>query len=719
MNQAATAETMDSPPIIESAPHLPMIVDNRGEALEDTKRELAKRAANYTPLKNTTDLPVDRFKNRYVLHCSDQLPQYSYGNVKAYNVTDESDPSRPLYAAVSDPSRPYRYGACQSLRTFEHAHMIRIIDAGVINVSAAREYRFVVIYERPEGKLISQGLMTGQKFTEHSFTDNILRPAQQLLSAFEDMGISHARIQLDNCYFGDKLVLGDCITEPAAYSKHFLYEPVERLLSNTEGRGAETSKIDMYALAVLAIECMFGLEKLRQLTKEAYTNLILTNGAYNVLTAGMSFSDNFNDFLIGALQDQPKERWSSSQLGTWLSGKRFNLIKPSPPRDANRPYDFNGQQFFSGRALANNFFVNWETARNSLRDDSIARWLDQSGQKKDVAETLRKTIRSTGGYSSKSTKFNDELLSRVITTLDPEGPLRHNSLSFNIDVIGNVMCDAVKNNKNHNLNLISELLEFDLPNFWGDIQPTRTSDEVTEILWKIERSRVYIGMKNLGFGMERFMYEMNPQTPCLSPKVQPYHITTLEGLLYTLDGLAEKMIKGDESLVDRHISAFIGAHAAIVKEGFFRELQYYPGLMKNQEIQVILLLAKAQDKAKIRSLKGLCYWAAYRMAGMTEHIHGAQLRKTICRDILHVVDQGHIGQLLMTMVNSKLLTRDMQGFTGAIQTFRYNRRKIVELSSADTTRERATRIARNIASIVSLGIFFFSLYTVISEHMVK
>lgn len=716
MNEAVIENMNGQELLASTANPLPMIVDTRGEVLEETRQDLLKRVNEYTPAKSLVNLTPDTFKDRYRIHCNEPLPQYAYGNVKTYAVSDGQEPGRNLYAAVCDPARPFRYRLQKALANFEHQHLIKYVDSGIANISAANECRFMIIYERPEGRPLRDFLGT-QKFSEQWFINNIIRPIHSVLQSFEEMGISHSRIHPESIFLGEKLTLGDCISEPTGYSKNFLYEPGERILANLEGRGASTTKVDTYSLGVLAIECLHGLDKFKGMDKNSFVSLILTNGCYNVLTNGLGFSENFNDFLIGVLQDQPKERWGAAQVGAWLGGKRFNLMRPSPPRESSRPFDFEGQQYFSARALAHEFFAKWEVARGLVRDESLPRWIEQNVHKKDVAATLRKLVRSTGGASTQNQKFNDELLSRVITTLDPEGPIRINELSFNIDVIGFIMCDALRNNKQIELNLISEIMEMDLPNFWADMQPGNgQSEEITDVLWKIQRARIYMKMSNLGFGMERFMYEMSPQFPCLSSKVMPYHVTNLSDMLLTLDSLAKDMVNGDHSLVDRHLAAFLASGAGAMKETFFKELQYYPSLMKSQELQVMILLAKAQEKTKIKSLKGICYWVALRMLSMMENIHSAHVRKNICRDVLHACEQGHIGLVVSTLVQSKALGQDAQGFANALAAFRKNKIKIKDLKSDTKTKERARHYARMIASGISLAALAYSTYHVLNSN---
>lgn len=690
--------------------------EKRGRDIEQTRQEIIRKLQSYTPVKDTTQAPIDRLNDRYTLQCSQPLPQFSYGNVRAYAVTDDRSNDIPLYAAVCDPARPYRHRALSTLQRLESPHLIKIVDHGIVNVSALGECRYAIIYEQPKGRPLSELLAEKAQYSERQLVDQILTPLAEVITALEGAGVNHGRIDPENIFIGEKLVLGECIGEPSSFSRRFLYEPIERQLTMPQGAGGGATKLDTYALGVLAIETLFGFSRLKDPSKELYTGYVLAQGSYNTLTTGLSFSDSMADFLIGTLNDNSAERWSSSQINVWLGGKRFNLLKPSVPREATRPFEFDGQQFFSRRALAQSFFVKWDQACNFVRDGKIDRWLDQGVHNKDSADTVRRAINSTGGADSKNPRHNSELLARLITILDPGGPLRLEHLSFTPDGLGLMIADAMRGKKQRELGLVKDILDFNLLNFWAERQAGNVNDESNDALWKLQKQRHFLNLKGMGFGMERLMYDLNPHLPCMSASFIGNHISTLPDMLYTLDALARS--KGDNTaFTDRHLAAFVASHAGIMKEVSLKEQQHHAGLLQDPEITVMVILAKAQEKAGIKQLKGLSYWAALRMIDLVKSIHSAQTRKQVCRDIFAAAEHGHIGYVLQVLLNAKVLNGDQTGFEKAQKTFQMNRARINELKNRTKIRNKAEHTGLSIASVIAMMMLAASLFSALGSFM--
>lgn len=687
----------------------------RDDDIENTRQELLKKLRAHTPVKDITHLAADRLNDRYTIHISQPLPALSYGNARAYAATDDKGADIKLFATVCDPARPYRFRVLHALEQFEHPHLVRMVDHGIVNISALGEYRYVILFEQPEGRPLSEILREGRTYNERSFAEQVLKPLASVVTTLGERGLSHCRITPENIFIGEKVTLGECISEPAGFSKHYYYEPIERLLTSSQGACSGTTKTDVFDLGVLALDTLFSFDRLKETNKETYTGQVLTHGTYNVLTQGANFSEGFADLLIGTLNDNYEERWGSAQLNVWLGGKRFNLLKPSPPREASRPIEFDGEQFFSPRALAQNFFSKWEAARNVVREIKIDRWMDQGLHKREMADMVRRAINATGGPDSKNPKQNNELLARLISVLDPSGPIRLEHVSFSLGGLGLLIADAMRGKKQKELGIIRDIIEFDLLNFWTELQPAPPSDEAGDTLWRLQKNRHFLMLKGMGFGMERILYDLNPHLPCMSSSFAGYHIASLPDMLYALDSLASSNAS-DISFVDRHLAAFLASHAGIMKEVAIKDLRHHAYLLQNPEITVMVILAKAQEKTGIKQLKGLSYWTALRMLDMVKNVHSAQTRKAVCRDISAAADQGHIGFVLQTLLNMKVLNGDVVGFEKAQHSFQINRARINELQNPQKLQAKSAAKGYSIASAISLLMLSAVIYSIAKEY---
>jgi serine/threonine protein kinase len=713
MAEAAQREAQEEKPREEEEFSLPPGEASKRDAdIERTRQELSRRLDGYVPVRDITNPTTDRLNDRFTIYVNRPLPAFSYGNVRAYEASDSKGGDVPIYAAVCDPARPYRYRALQLLEKNENPHLARLIGHGITHISAVNEHRYVIIFERPQGQCLKDILSEGRAYNERGVLELILKPLASVIAMLEGLGISHGRISPENVFIGEKTMLGECIAEPAIFSRDIFYEPIERLLSSTQGAGGGSSKTDIFDLGVLALDSMQTLKRIRgKFTRDTLAAAVLAIGAFNLMTAQAHFSDNFADFLVGTLNDDYEERWNSAQLNSWLVGKRYNLLRPTHPRDATRPFEFDGEMFFSLRALAHAFFAKWENAKSFVRESKIERWMDQSIHKREMGDLVRRAISTTGGTFSNNPKQNSELLARLISILDPSGPIRLEHLSFSLGGLGLLIADAMRDKKQKELGLIREAIDFDLLNFWAELQTSAASEEASDALWKIQRHRPFLSMRAMGFGMERIMYDLNPHLPCLSQNLLRYHISNLPDMLYALDALARAHGKAT-NFSDRHLAAFLASHAGVMKDTQMRDLRHRDELLKNPEISVMIILAKAQERAHIKKLKGLSYWAALRIIEMTKHIHGMQTRKNVCRDLLEAGEMGHIGYVIQTLLNVKVLNGDQAGFEKAQATFNSNRKRIARLRDPGRKKEKSQYMGYALASLLSLAMLGYSIFLV-------
>ena len=689
--------------------------DKRMSNIHKTREELLKRLGNYTSEHNITDLPPDLLNGRYIIRCDQPLHELSYGKVKTYAVTDNKGSETQLYAAVSDITRPYVERNLEKLSSYENQHTVRLIDHGRANISALNEYRYVFIFEQPRGISLARLMADGVEFTENRFINRIAKPIAEIITAFEHMGIQHARINPKNIFINEKeLILGECITEPPGFSQETIYEPMERLCSLPAGLGGGTIKTDIYALGILAIDVIGNLTRYRDLPRKDYITLLLQNGTYNTLAGKGKFSPGFHDLLIGALNEAPDERWNSETLNIWLGGKRFNLLRPGKPHEASRPFEFNGEEFYSPRALAYSLYRNWSTAASTIRKLPIGRWFEQGMNKKEKAEIVERVILTTGGSDSQNPRQNNELLSRIITLLDPGGPIRLEDISFNMGGIGILAVDAIHDKNNHELSLVQDIINFDLSSFWADLQE-HISNTSEEMIWRLEKIRHFLRSKGLGFGTERMLYNLNPQLPCLSTALRKYHLADKKDLILALDQIVSEQPDAI-SLTDRHLNAFMANRAFISKEVTVKECQHHTKIIERKELIALIILARLQEKTGEKKLKGLAYWAALQLLPLVEDVHSLRTRGEICQDLILTSERGHIGSVLQCLVNAKILNRDLNGVQKASILYRRNKNKIDQLNNQKRTKERAERTGRTIAAAIASSVLGLVIYILVKQH---
>ncbi|MDX2095854.1 MAG: hypothetical protein SFW64_07965 [Alphaproteobacteria bacterium] len=639
----------------------------------------------------------DDLLGRFTLYPTRPLPEFSHTYATAYEARDDFNPNRLAYAMVCDNNMPTRLQAITELNTFTHAHLTPLLGSGTVNCSHLGEARTVLFLERPRGVRLSDSIKNQLRLHEHKVIDYVLQPALKALLAMREKKISHGHIHPGNFFVSETPQLGECFSAPCGTQGHYLYEPLERLMATPLGRGEATEKSDIYALGILAFELMYGLERIKSIPRDAFIERIISLGTYHLFATNREFSDTFQDFFRGILNDNPTERWGLDQLAQWISGKRFNMIAPSVPKEASRPIDFVGQNFFSRRMLAHAMHTHWREALKDVKSMRVDRWCEMSLHRPELGSKLERLMRLSGNASTDAQMH--DTMTRVITILDPSGPLRSRTLSLRPDAIGPSLAEAMQH-EGPELSQLLSFIEGDLGNFWAEQADSNKSPEISIAVWRLQRARSQLKNPALGFGLERVRYELNPSLSCQSPLLKPYHVMNALDVLKTLDALAPTL-GPDTSLVDRDIAAFLASRIDMGKEIRILDLASIPALAGNEELIMLKLLAKAQQKHPRMPLVGLCTWAAMRIEKMIDTIHNRIIRKRLKLQLKKLAQTGSLHEVMGAIINIDVSLHDYDGFIKAIALHQINHERMKHLQSEDILNYKARRAGGKMAMIIS------------------
>lgn len=649
---------------------IPMIEEHVETGLDAL---LAGYRPSYVPGGATPDVLDEHFE----LYGDRPLPEFSHPYADAFEASDNANPARLLYAMVCNPDLPYRKYEAQEVPGGGTNSSILLPQAsGTLRCSHVGESRRVLFFERPSGTRLSQVLAQQSRLHESRVLNLILEPLCTALLQMRERKLYHGNIRPDAIFVGDSFLLDECLSAPAGTLADPLYEPIERFMADPLAHGPANEKTDVYAVGILAFEAMFGLDKIRALPRTEFIERVLRVGTYNVFSNGHNFPDSFEDFFRGIFNDNPQERWSLDQLAQFIGGKRFNMIAPSPPKDASRPFTFGQEQIFSRRLLANLLHRNWREVTRDIRSLKIERWCETGLNRPELGERIERALRNAGPSASER-QVND-MMARVFSVLDPTGPIRSKSLSVCPDGIP-LMLASMAQDKGPERTQLLTMIETDIASFWVDQADSTRTPELSQLIWRLKRIKPYLDSKALGFGLERLLYELNPSMCCQSPLLKEYHITTMDEALSTLDVLS-KNLAPETSIVDRHIAAFIAAKLDITKEIRLNDITSIPALAENQELIMLQLMARAQQKYKLK-LVGLATWGAMRVEKMIDEIHNRVIRKRQKLLLKRLASSGSLREVLSSIVNRDVVLRDTDGFAHALALYDINLRRIEYLQN--------------------------------------
>lgn len=704
----------DSQSLKSNTPDDPQVADGVKDAA--AQNELLQLLKSYASDSGALTDNKHALPEQFTVDIAKPRPEFDSGMAKAYTATNQKENGGAFIALICPKGLPLRMKAIKALQGLRHANLMALLASGTREFPELRETRFVCIFETPGGKKLSQVLRErGSAFDDRTIAQEIIAPVTDLLKTFDAAGITHGRINLDNLYWNGRLVIGECVSEPCGYSQPLIYEAPERVQCSPLGKGDGTVSADCYSLGIAGLMLASGTTAIHTLDDTAFLRELFALGSYNFLTKGRDFSDYIQDFLRGTLNEKLNERWQPANLLLWLGGKRYNLIQPSPPRDASRSFPFAGDDFAGRRALAHAMHAGWDSAGEVFKENKLERWLELSVHKTDLADSMSRVVRISGSEGSRLDKQKNEMLCRAITLLDPDGPLRMRHVSTHVDGIGTLLADIMQNKRAADLQLLAEILEADLPNFWADLHRDDMSAEVSNAIWKLQRLRISIRQTSYGGGMERCLYDLNPALGCQSPLVARYNVQELIDLLRVLDAIAPAQPAGAE-VMDRHIAAFIASKLDMQGEVKVAELSRFTTLAANPRLIALKLLAKAQDKtARNIKLKGLCYWMVLRLLPALGQIRQQSVRQRMIYELKRAASTGNLNQIAQTVLNPDLFGSDSDHFHQAGEQYQLCADVIASLSDHVVINERAKNLGRGFSMLIAYCVcataMYFSLQT--------
>jgi len=694
------AEPKTSSAKTNDAPGADAISDDERKKNAQSIAHLGEFLRHYSPPREHKER--DMLDDRYRINLASPLPLLSVQNATAYAVSDITTPTRQLFAHVCERGTFIRSNVVAMLNGIEHRSIIQMVAAGTVDLSRGDEERFVVVYERPAGQKLSAWL-TQKKMSlnPHFICTHILAPLAAALQKFSELDISHGLLNPDNIYFDEHAMLGPCAIEPCGYSQPYMYEPLERMQAMQAGKGEGSTAHDYYALAVTALYVIHGAAHFAGLPQERLMQHILREGAYAALMRQQEVPEIFYDFFRGILTQNASDRWNDRQITPWLSGKRYNVLPPTLHIDALRPFEFGDTRAVTRRELAHLFAMNWERMVAMLQNNKLSHWVSISLRNKELAELIGRMSRTVTEPGTRTDAQISEALMNIVLLLDPQGPLRIKSLSMNIDGMDSLCVEMHAQMAHQNLQFLAGFIENDMVNYWLPLQTKRNpeyapSSAVKAMLAKLDKLRSYIRNSGFGFGLERILYDLNPNMHCMSPLLAKSYIHTLPALLRQLDRMAPS-IAGDD-IIDRHIAAFIANKLAMQYEIRLNDLSAIPAMASNRNIVALYLLGLVQEKHPTIKVPGLTHWLAIRLLPLADAVHSRTLRYKVKGLIQDVAPQGYLQRMAEIIISSDYASTDKKGFQQAINRYQRNASEISALQMPGRLEEESSRMGLKMAT---------------------
>ena len=647
--------------------------------------------------------------DRYMIDTGGALAEFDTPSAKAYAVEDRREPGRHLFALVCTPGLPARTKVMAQLKGAAVSGMLPLIEWGTVFWPLSRQHCMAVVYEKPRGgRLIPPGSNKGARVNEYDLPRRVIEPMAAGLQDLALRNVTHRNIRPTNLFYLDEakqeIVLGDCVTSPAGFDQPVFAEPIDRSLASPPGRGEGTIGDDMYAFGVTIVFLLLGYSPVEKLSEDDLIHAKIEQGSYATICGNARVPLSMLEPLRGMLSDDAEERWGLEELELWLSGRQMTPIQKRAAQKADAPLPFAGRNHTTPRTLARAFSRNVREAAKIIREEHFQTWLRRNMAMPSLADMLASLVRDADTLKHTPSGSDELLVARICILLDPTGPVRYKGLNFLPDGFGPTL--AVELLRQGNNQLSAEVLLRDLPAFWLANQPSY-SPEFTVLERNFTQLKGFLKINDVGFGIERCLYELNPEMPCQSEMVMTHYVVGIRDILPALDEAA-KVTEAPSKPMDRHIAAFI---AARFDENIDPHLK---ALADEKEetalIGMLSLLAFLQWRLRTDPLYGLSSWIGGLLGPAINTYHSRTTRRELEKEIPKLVRQGSLPDLFDLIDNPERRRQDINAFNVACQQFSEAEAEIEKIESGETAnQESMMAVGQQAAAMTSIIITMITI----------
>ncbi len=653
-------------------------------------------------------------KNRYDIDIKSPLPKLDSAPAVAFKATARRDTRRSIYALVCDPKMPPRLDAISFIHRIDQRNVQKVVDWAVVDWPPEGRRCPVIILEQPLGNKYFESLLDdNEPIHEEQVVRCFIQPMVTALRELHTVGIIHRGIRPDNIYRADDpetgTIISECFSAPAAVTQPTVFESLRDGTATPAGRGEGFATNDMYAFGVMIVCLLTGKVPCRDLTDDEIIRQKVTLGSYGALAQQARVSLAMMEPLRGLLNDDDMERWTLEDVSLWISGRRLSPKQQVMPTKASRGFHFCDEDYLTARELAHAMFRNWSQAATPIKDGSLDGWLRRSLSEESRVEAVNQAKLALSDGSDNE----DRLIGRVITALDPQGPIRYKSLACTVDGISSFL--ALHYEEQEARQLFAQVLNSGLPHFWCE-QQTKTHSALAPFLTRLERMRATLARQALGNGIERVMYELNPSTPCRSSIFERDFVATIDHFLPAMELLAVEQGEALDRFLDRDVAAFISAH---FKRGIGNELRDYedddPAISAIAQVRI---LANLQESlARKEPFPALCARSIQMLKPAIERYYSRKTRKRITDQLQSLAKQGRLEPLLQLIDNRRELEIDQNAFRRSAVTYARSIRQTIKLKR-DMKNQK--KIAADQGGVLSTGVasvaamLSFTIYMVVT-----
>ena len=543
-------------------------------------------------------------------------------------------------------------------------NILQLADAGVVWWVPEKRQQFAFVFAMPARRLVSDvdaGPMP--VFEEAALVSHLIRPVIETLHSLRNSDMVHGAINLQNLFFAnadsnEHIILGECLSSPFSYGQSVLFEPVVRGMAERAGRGMGGSKDDLYAFGVCVALIARGRNILAGKSDAEILALKMEHGSSAAIVERERMPSGISEFLRGALSDDESQRWDIDEAMKWLEGRRLSPKQPRASMKANQFFQFKSEKYVHLRPLAYALASSPQDAAPVLEKEAMFQWIKKNFDDKHLHESFQAAT-EVGKDTIKTNMGPDRLTARACIALDPDAPLFYKSRALFPRGYGTALAETMA--RGGDIQPFGEILSYQMFDHWFAEQLSIMAEAVF-LASQLDKCRSFLVQKIAGYGMERVLYTMCKEVPCLSPMLRDFYALSPGGLLRALEVLSKRPER-PSSVLDRHIIAFVS-----VREP--KMIDPHLGMVvstdkSTQLVGIVRTLAAIQRRFKTGPMPGLGNWMIAMIDLALERLNDRDLRQSMLKKANKLIDSGDLGAILEVIDDPLVVRNDESEFVAA------------------------------------------------------
>ena len=610
------------------------------------------------------------FGERYNLITSSPLPEFSTRGGDAYAAKDTGKSGGDIYALVHHPSVPLRNELFKSLRSKPVGNLICPLDRGLINltIDGRKVQRLVTIFGRPTGgALMGPDGQLNPRVNANRLRQNVALSLLKAITSLHKRGFTHRSIMPTNIYFStpnsDDVVIGECYSAPPGYMQPFAMEALDMALADGTARGVGDASSDYYQMGAAMEALYFGEQVWTGRDRNSMLMARVNQGSYWALGGGREIPGALGTLIRGLVADEIDERWGAEEVLDWFEGVGKPKRTTMRAWSMNRPTNFKGVAVVDRRLLAHAFARDPAEAASFLKSIDFPSWVQMSFRDEILSDRLESLLNVKPGSGFGGMRSDDyRMVSRVCMFLHPTGPIHFKGHSFFLDGIPAMISEAFSRDDRETLSAIVELMEGKFLQSLADIAEVQGVKFGTQMAL-LRKVAQYAGSKQLGKGMERVLYELNPVLPCVSQRFANVWIGSIVQMMRALERIAG-VGNMRNILLDRHLAAFCATHGVDLEREFnnLATAQSNPAKFNSLSLNFFGLL---QQRCKLEALPNLTSKLVDGLGPAIKGLKNKKRREQVQAALEKSQKGGDIAKLVSEVNMVKMQAEDAREFSQA------------------------------------------------------